>query len=207
MLIHALDIETDTSDDGLDPRRSWIRSVSVWSNDGSFVVETSRRGREPALLETLADWVGNLPAGVIATWNGAGFDLPFLVDRCRHLGLDQIAEQVVLHADETRTPKYGPLPGHRYGYRASSVFGHRHVDISFVWQAYAEQQLVSWSLKPVARHLGLSPVTVERERIHTLTGAELVAYNLSDVETTHQLTVAALERNFDLDIDTETDRT
>src|SRR5688500_14341461 len=86
--VYGLDIETDTRVDGLDPRRSAVVTVAL-SRRGLAEVFT---GFAPALLDELDHRLAALPPGVIATWSGAAFDLPFLAGRARRwgspLGLD-----------------------------------------------------------------------------------------------------------------------
>ena len=85
--IYGLDIETDTTIDGLDPAVASIVTVALSTPEGDEVLAGPERELFLALDRRLAD----LPAGVIATWNGAVFDLPFLAHRARwwgmHLGL------------------------------------------------------------------------------------------------------------------------
>ena len=80
--VYGLDIETDTSVDGLDPACSAVLTVAVSMHGLDEVFS----GAEPDLLVELDDRLAELEPGVIATWNGAAFDLPFLADRagCRH---------------------------------------------------------------------------------------------------------------------------
>src|SRR5690348_12681457 len=76
--IYGLDIETDTTVDGLDPQRSRIVAAAVAGPHGVRVFDD----RDESLLLDRLDWhLAALEAGVLATWNGAGFDLPFLADR------------------------------------------------------------------------------------------------------------------------------
>ena len=81
-LLHGLDIETDTEAGGLDPRTACITAVAVASDGGTRVFD----GAEADLLRALDVHVAALPAGVIVTWNGAAFDLPFLFDRAQRGG-------------------------------------------------------------------------------------------------------------------------
>src|SRR3954447_9178200 len=82
--IYGLDIETDTSVDGLDPAVARIIAVAVAGPRGVRVFDDS----DEALLLDRLDWhLASLEPGVIATWNGAAFDLPFLDDRARALGV------------------------------------------------------------------------------------------------------------------------
>ena len=97
--LYGLDIETDTSVDGLDPGVAAIVAVAVATETATSVF----CGDEASLLRELAAHVAQLPAGVITTWNGTAFDLPFLAERAERLGID-------------------------IGLRGTSWFEHRHLD-------------------------------------------------------------------------------
>ena len=110
--VYGLDIETDTSiDGGLDASRSAVRTValSLPGVDEVFV------GVEWEILVDLDARLLDLEPGVLATWNGATFDLPFLADRAELWGLRL---GLVLQPDS------GPRP---LGYRAA-WHHHGHVD-------------------------------------------------------------------------------
>jgi hypothetical protein len=85
--VYGLDIETDTTIDGLDPATSCVTTVAL-SLPGTDEVFT---GPEDGILVEVDARLSSLPPGVIATWNGSAHDLPFLADRARlwgmHLGL------------------------------------------------------------------------------------------------------------------------
>jgi DNA polymerase elongation subunit (family B) len=171
--IYGLDIETDTSVDGLDPAVSPVVTAALSTPAGDEVFD----GAEGELLGALDARFGALVPGVIATWNGAVFDLPFLADRAAlaglELGLRLVPDPtVVLHRE--------PLRGHLGAYRAT-WHGHRHLDVYRVYRGDVGRVLgISCSLKAIARVVGLSPVEVDRERIHELTADRLAAYVTSD---------------------------
>lgn len=170
--IYGLDIETDTTVDGLDPSVSCIVAVALSTgNDELF------EGPEDELLESLDRRLAELPPGVIATWNGSAFDLPFIADRAARwrmrLGLHLVADPRIRHRHE-------PLPGHDHCYRAS-WFGHAHLDAYRLYRDDVGPALrISCSLKSIARLVGLAPVEVDRERIHDLSREALHAYAASD---------------------------
>jgi DNA polymerase elongation subunit (family B) len=118
--VYGLDIETDTSIDGLDPTRSAVvtAALSLPGPDEVYI------GVEWEILVDLDARLADLEPGVIATWNGATFDLPFLGDRAELWGLRL---GLVLRPDpDTRI--HGPLlRGHVGGYRAA-WHHHGHVD-------------------------------------------------------------------------------
>jgi DNA polymerase elongation subunit (family B) len=170
---YGLDIETDTTVDGLDPAVSPVVTVALSTPAADEVFA----GTEHDILVALDARLRALPPGVIATWNGAVFDLPFLADRAAACALDLGLRLV---PDPTVVLSREPLPGHAGAYRAS-WYGHRHLDAYRVYRGDVGRVLqVSCSLKAIARLVGLTPVEVDRTRIHQLSRPVLDAYVASD---------------------------
>ena len=172
-IIYGLDIETDTRVNGLDPGVARVLTVAV-SLPGHDEVFT---GPEAQLLDELDARLASLEPGVIATWNGGAFDLPFLADRAHrngvHLGLH-------LHLDPSIGLGGAPLPGHEGAYRGA-WYNHGHLDAYRVYRGDVGLLLrLSCSLKSMARFIGLTPVEVDRTRIHDLSREALHAYATSD---------------------------
>ena len=177
---YGLDIETDTTIDGLDPAISAVVAIAVVGADIEVVLE----GDERRMLTDLDEVLEGLPAGVIVTWNGAGFDLPFLADRSR---LNQVGLGLALRLDLSIAGRGDPLPGHIGAYRAH-WHQHRHLDGYQLFRADAGCALdISCGLKPLARYLGLPVVEVDRSAIHELSPATRRAYVASDARLARQL--------------------
>src|SRR3546814_312720 len=70
--IYGLDIETDTSVDGLDPNVSRIVAAAL----STCGVDELFDGPEGELLAGLDERLAEWPPGVLAPWNGSAFDLP-----------------------------------------------------------------------------------------------------------------------------------
>jgi DNA polymerase elongation subunit (family B) len=171
--IYGLDIETDTSVDGLDPGVSRIVAAALSTEAGDELFD----GPEDELLGALDGRLSELSPGVLATWNGSAFDLPFIADRAARwrlcLGLH-------LHADPRIRHRHEPLPGHDHCYRAA-WYGHTHLDAYRVYRDDVGPALrISCSLKSIARFVGLAPLEVDRTRIHDLSREALHAYAASD---------------------------
>ena len=181
----ALDIETETRfGGGLDPLGSRVVALALAFDDGRVAVFDDVD--ESALLSS-ADAAIRDRGGLLVTWNGAGFDLPFVAVRARVLGLDaDTGFGLRTFADPSLPVKYSPPPG--LGGPVRAVW-HRsdHVDVAHLYRGFAHENGLQWSLKPVARHLGLEPVEVDRTAIHELTPAELEAYVASDAVVTLEL--------------------
>ena len=180
-MVYGLDIETDTTVDGLDPDVAAVVTVAL-SNDGFDEVFT---GYEDTILHDLDQRLAVVPPGVIATWNGAAFDLPFLADRAALHGIDL---GLRLRSDPSIPLDHPPLPGHRSAYRAR-WHDHGHVDAYRLYRADVGPALrVSCSLKSIARLVGFTPIDVDRTRIHDLSHEMLHAYAASDARLARVLT-------------------
>jgi DNA polymerase elongation subunit (family B) len=169
--IYGLDIETDTTRDGLDPAVASVRAVALSgrSFDDLFV------GDEADLLRALDARLASLHVGVVATWNGSAFDLPFLADRARILGVDL---GLKLRLDRSLTLRRAPLPGHAGAYRAS-WHDHGHLDTYRIYgePATAAQRL---SLRSIGRFVGIGSESVHPSRTHDLGNEALHACAPSD---------------------------
>jgi hypothetical protein len=178
--VYGLDIETDTSVDGLDPSVARIIAVAVAGPGGVRVFDD----RDEALLLDRVDWhLASLEPGVLATWNGGAFDLPFLADRCRANG---VRAGLRLTLDPT-IPVRHPLPGHQGAYRGS-WHGHAHLDAYQLFRADVVPALgVSGGLKTIARLCGLDPVELRAPALHTYAKDQVSAYVGSDARCTREL--------------------
>lgn len=178
--LYGLDIETDTSVDGLDPAVSPIVSVAIVGAGVEHVLD----GPERDVLEALDRAIADLAPGVLITWNGSGFDLPFLDERARRLGIElglRIAHDpgIVLSRD--------PLLGHPGAYRGR-WYRHRHLDGYRLYRSEIDPESgLSCGLKSLARHFDLPFVEVERDRIHELDQETLRRYVTSDASLAREL--------------------
>src|SRR5690606_16145355 len=171
--VYGLDIETDTTVDGLDPGVARILTVAVSSEE----VDELFTGPEPELLAELDERLRSLPAGVLATWNGAAFDLPFIADRAAMAG---VPLGLRLELDPHLHVKGRSLPGHRGAYRCA-WYDHAHLDAYRLYRADVGPALrISCGLKSIARFVGLPVVEVDRTQIHGLNQEALHAYASSD---------------------------
>ena len=179
--VYGLDIETDTTENGLDPRVAAVVTVAL-AGPGYEEVFT---GVEHVLLAELDERLRQLEPGVLATWNGAAFDLPFIADRAALYGMSL---GLRLQLDPGITMRRAPLPGHHGAYRAG-WYGHDHLDAYRVYRGDVGPALrISCSLKSIARFVGLAPIEVDRTRIHDLSNEALHAYAASDARLARILT-------------------
>lgn len=181
---YGLDIETDTTVDGLDPRVASVVAIAIVTASERFVF----MGPERELLESADAVLADLEPGVIVTWNGARFDLPFLALRAERLGVRlglelwpsatacDTARPVLDLCDDASAPQ------RRFGARGRWG-AHRHLDAFAVYRADVGNTLsLSCGLKALARFLRYRPVEVDRTRIEDLSPDELEAYVASDAE-------------------------
>src|SRR3546814_12788939 len=101
--VYGLDSETDTTVDGLDPAVASVLTVALVGP----LTEEVFTGPEGSLLAELDARLGELQPGVVATWNGAAFDLPFIADRAALHGLPPGLPPPL---DTTHPPR--PVPPH-----------------------------------------------------------------------------------------------
>jgi hypothetical protein len=179
--LYGLDIETDTTLDGLDPEVGRVLAVAVAGDAG---VEVLADADEAQLLGRLDARLRGLPRGVVVTWNGSGFDLPYLARRADRLGVPLGLE---LRVDPARRSHHPPLPGHAAAYRAR-WHHHAHLDVYRSYRADVGPGLrMGCSLKAVAGLAGLAPIEVDVAHVHTLTVDDLTAYVASDAACTREL--------------------
>ncbi len=167
--IYGLDIETDTARGGFDPAVTPLLRVALSgrSFDEVFV------GDEATLLGALDARLRALEPGILATWNGATFDLPFIADRARLAGVEL---DLHLCPDRALTRGRTTLPGHAGAYRASWG-GHAHLD---TFRLYGDHGPSPWtSLRTIGRLLGLGSAG-PADRTHDLANEALHAHAASD---------------------------
>ena len=171
--LYGLDIETDTSVDGLDPSVSPIVAVAVATPDGDRVFH----GPEDLVLHRTDELMSELDPGIVVTWNGSGFDLPFLTERARRLG---VTLGLDLWDDGPERTEPGVVRGRWYA--------HDHLDGYRLYRADVGRSLgFPCGLKPLSRLVGLAPVEVDRSCIHLLDDAALEAYVASDARLAREL--------------------
>ncbi|MEZ5322402.1 MAG: 3'-5' exonuclease [Microthrixaceae bacterium] len=174
--LYALDIETDTSVDGLDAEVAPVIAVGLAYQGRSITFD----GPESELLRSLDDHLGSLPPGLIITWNGSRFDLPFLDARARHCGTP-VALRLVPVRRHVHTAHAEPRWDARW-------YDHRHLDLYDLYRNDVGAGLgISCGLKRMARLAGLDPVEVDFERFHELDRTEVARYVRSDAEVTRVL--------------------
>jgi DNA polymerase elongation subunit (family B) len=179
--LYGLDIETDTEVDGLDPEVGRVLAVAVADGDRVALFD---HADETELLVALDRHLADLAPGVIVTWNGARFDLPYLATRAR---LRQVPLGLQLWLDPTSRDDRDVRPG-LPGTHGATWHRHRHLDAYRVYRADVGPALrVGCSLKTVARLAGLAPVEVDASRVHDLSPDEMAAYVGSDARCTAAL--------------------
>jgi len=174
--LYGFDIETDTTTDGLDPTRSSVVAVAIAGPGADVVIDlppgptgVGAASDEADLIRRVDAGLRELEPGVLVTWNGRGFDLPFIRRRAELLGVP-----IGLSTDD-RTGE-------------STWFAHRHLDGLRPYRADVGRTFgLSCGLKALARFVGEHPVEVDRERIHDLTREEVHDYVLSDARMARSL--------------------
>jgi uncharacterized protein YprB with RNaseH-like and TPR domain len=180
-LLYGLDIETDTSADGLDPGVAPIVAVALsCASEGEFVIT----GCEAGILATLDARLAAIAPGVLVTWNGGAFDLPFLASRAANAGVS-LGLELAWDPAAYRLGRV-PLAGH-VGTYAAAWYGHQHLDAYRAWRTLTPDPEVPCGLKSVARAAGFEPVDVDSSRIHGLDLEDLRLYVASDASIARRL--------------------
>ncbi len=141
-------------------------------------------GEEAESLQHLEERLASLEPGVVVTWNGSGFDLPFLSWRAAHCGVPLSLR--IFPAGSLS--KRRALPGHRSSYRATWG-AHGHLDAYLAWRDLPSEKGLPMGLKAVARRRGLNPIQVDRRQIHLLEEEQLLNYVASDAEVARELAI------------------
>jgi DNA polymerase elongation subunit (family B) len=179
--VYGLDIETDTATDGLDPHIGRVLCIGISGPGGELVLA---HHDEASMLEDLDEWLADMTPGVVATWNGSAFDLPYLATRAQLLG---VTIGLDLELDPAVVLRHGPLPGHAGAYRATWN-EHTHLDAYRVFRSDVGRTFgLSCSLKSVAGLVGLEPVDEDASRVHELSRDDRHAYVASDARCTREL--------------------
>lgn len=176
--LYGLDIETDTTLDGLDPRVAAIVAIAVVGPEGDRVFT----GSEAGILAAVDAHLRDLSPGTVVTWNGAAFDLPFVAERAQAAGVDL---GLTIIWDAAAPPPHEPLPGHPGRYRAV-WHRHHHLDAYRAYRAMTDPD-IRCSLKAIARLAGYDPVELDAGRLHEVRPSDLRRYILSDATLTRQL--------------------
>jgi len=175
--LYGLDIETDTTVDGLDPETSPIVAIAISGGGVELVFD----GPEPSILRSTDALLATLTPGLLVTWNGGRFDLPFLRRRAELVG---VPIGLVLE------PRRATVAPHKNWDEAvrGRWHHHDHLDGYQLFRADAGRQSgISCSLKNLARLVGLPVVEVDRAAIHRLSSTELTEYVVSDARLARQL--------------------
>jgi uncharacterized protein YprB with RNaseH-like and TPR domain len=179
--LYGLDIETDTTADGLDPHVAAVVAVALSSEATGDVVLT---GNEAGIISALDAHLAEAEPGVVVTWNGGAFDLPFLAARAAANGVG-IGLELAWDPSGYR-PGRAPLPGH-LGTYAGAWYDHQHLDAYRAWRSLTAPE-VSCGLKAVARSLGIDVIEIDdRSQIHGLALDELRRYVASDASLARRL--------------------
>jgi hypothetical protein len=169
----AFDIETDTTQDGLNPFRSKVLAAA-FAHRGAV---ESWSGPEPAVLQSLSDAIKTSGTAWLAGWNSSRFDIPFLIVRSNAHGI-----ALGITAQFKGPKNNGGFEG---TWHQSTLF-----DVRF---AYPGQP----SLRHASKTAGLSLDTLDRSLMHRYALDDVEQCARADATATYQLAIRALEPNKD----------
>ena len=175
----AIDLETT----GLDPTRDRIFLVALCRSDGtSEVLDVDGPGdaAEARLIQRLAARVAELDPDVIENHHLHGFDLPFLVERARRLGVPLSLGRAPGLGSRPAARGAPAWPGsERSARRRYTLPGRELIDTLDAVRRhdFSARDLPGHGLKAVALHFGIAPA--DRERVP---GGEVYRTYRSDPE-------------------------
>lgn len=141
-------------------------------------------GTEADSLADLDQHLAGLEPGILVTWNGGCFDLPFLSERAVLCGVTlglRLVHDPLIPGSHQRPQR--PAGGYRARWHS-----HGHLDAYQVFRADVGASMgLSCALKSLARLVGLEVVEVDRQRIHELSDDERSAYVVSDARLARAL--------------------
>ncbi len=139
---------------------------------------------EAAMLKKTDDKLRQLPEGVLVTWYGGGFDLPFIDQRAKINGVE-IGLTIEAAPDDfgSEVTYRGRWHHHSHldGYRVYSSDVRRTLAFS------SDSKGFPCGLKSLAHFVGLPVVEVDRNLIHTLDSDTRRSYVASDANLARQL--------------------
>lgn len=169
----AFDIETT----GLDPKTDRVTAVSLCDGTSATVLYSEswreKRAAETNLLERAHAAIAAY-SGPKYTWNGDGFDIPFLAERFKQ---HRIPSLLIATPTGSKSKYDTPL--------FHGIWNGACIDIAPAWRAWAEEKGIKWSLKPVAESVGLHPVVIEAPQ--NAAQSDLLPYAISDALITYEL--------------------
>ena len=156
------------------------------ADEGRLVPQRSEVDLVGLIADVLAEtdaFLAQLPPGHLVTWNGAGFDFPFVWDRAIAAG---VALDLYLSPDPGILLPHGPPAGHRLAYRVRWG-AHGHIDAYLELRATAHRVAGSARLKSFAALHGIDCLEHDYARLPSLSAAALERYVASDARATLHL--------------------
>lgn len=180
----AIDIETDTSrGHGLQPYKAQITEMVICDRHITIVLA----GDEKYILQGFADYMNGRSEEVeVIGWGNTGFDNPFLQIRGKYHSAN--LKEWGMHLDDLGFVEgYGPVGGYQnnQSMRWVTPRGVIHHDRDIMIEVKNSPVDVDSGsthprLKGLTRHWGMSPIELDRTKMHTYSEEERGAYVASD---------------------------
>ena len=154
-------LQVDLETTGLDPRGDRIFLVAVRGPGGDTTLleaEGAGDAAEADLIRRLVATIRAADPDVIENHNLHGFDLPFLAERARRLGVPIALGRIGSPGLRQRAARRGAVSGHDGRRIRYQVPGRELIDTmdAVLRHDFATRELPGHGLKAVARHLGLA---------------------------------------------------
>lgn len=173
----AFDVESDTSGGhGLQPHRAQLTELVLTTKAETIVLA----GDERHILQGFADFMNRQKEPMTALgWNSRGYDLCFMAVRARVHQIDGWALEL---ADSDIEAPYPPTGGFKKAQRMrwKTPSGVTHYDEDLMLTYSRQRDIRSAKLKAAAAGTGMTPVEVDRSRLHELSAEERERYVCSD---------------------------
>lgn len=190
----TFDLETDNSEGhGLNPGKAGITEFAARAaGDDVVIAHESERQLLSEAVEFINDYADEVD--YLQTWNGSGFDLPFLQKR---LDLHNITSGLSIVHNPDLKPKY-PSDFIEGCFDGTWTVGDKtlgHVDVQWMYRDVCHTIALSrgesldaagalkkyWSLKPMCGALGFHMHVEDRMNLHLISAERRAKYALSDV--------------------------
>lgn len=145
--IHGKFFVFDLVSDGLNV---WNKEKSILRNDTLIKIEYAAFDTEIELMQAYLNFFEENPAVIYSGWNSDGFDIPYLINRCKNIGLNPSKfSPVVKLSERIVNSVYGQQVVH-------TIHGVNTIDYLELYKKFGFTPLPAYSLDAAAKADGLA---------------------------------------------------